>query len=147
MGRDKALLPFKGRTLVECVASEVHAVTGVVTLVGNINRLSYLSYPVIEDIFPGRGPFSGIQAALTVSRAEWNLIVACDMPEVTSDFLRKIVERAKGILQKRQNMTEEEAYLRMRNESRRLRRPMKDLADAIILSEEMSRKETDSTAV
>jgi uroporphyrinogen-III synthase len=38
-------------------------------------------------------------------------------------------------------MSEEEAYLRMRNESRRLRRPMKDLADAIILSEEMSRKD------
>jgi signal transduction protein with GAF and PtsI domain len=60
---------------------------------------------------------------------------------------RKSVERAKGILQRRHNMTEEEAYLRMRNESRRLRRPMKDLADAIILSEEMSRKETGSAAV
>jgi uroporphyrinogen-III synthase len=54
---------------------------------------------------------------------------------------RKSVERAKGILQKRHSMSEEEAYLRMRNESRRLRRPMKDLADAIILSEEMSRKD------
>ncbi len=60
---------------------------------------------------------------------------------------RKSVERAKGILQKRHNMSEEEAYLRMRNESRRLRRPMKDLADAIILSEEMSRKDTSSPAL
>jgi signal transduction protein with GAF and PtsI domain len=60
---------------------------------------------------------------------------------------RKSVERAKGILQKRHNMSEEEAYLRMRNESRRLRRPMKDLADAIILSEEMSRKDGGATAV
>jgi len=55
---------------------------------------------------------------------------------------RKSVERAKGILQKRHSLTEEEAYLRMRNESRRLRRPMKDLADAIILSEELSRKDS-----
>jgi signal transduction protein with GAF and PtsI domain len=54
---------------------------------------------------------------------------------------RKAVERAKGILQRRQNLTEEEAYLRMRNESRRLRRPMKDLAEAIILAEELNRKE------
>lgn len=60
---------------------------------------------------------------------------------------RKSVERAKGILQKRHSMTEEEAYLRMRNESRRLRRPMKDLADAIILSEEMSRKDTGSSTL
>jgi uroporphyrinogen-III synthase len=53
---------------------------------------------------------------------------------------RKVVERAKGILQQRYSLTEEEAYLRLRNESRRLRRPMKDLADAIILAEDLSRK-------
>ncbi len=53
---------------------------------------------------------------------------------------RKLVERAKGLLQNRHQLTEEEAYLRLRNESRRLRRPMKELAEAIILSEELSRK-------
>lgn len=53
---------------------------------------------------------------------------------------RKLVERAKGILQYKYNITEEEAYLRLRNESRRLRRPMKDLAEAIILAEDLSRK-------
>ena len=37
-------------------------------------------------------------------------------------------------------LTEEEAYLRLRNESRRLRRPMRELAEAIILSEDLSRK-------
>jgi uroporphyrinogen-III synthase len=53
---------------------------------------------------------------------------------------RKVVERAKGILQYRHSLTEEEAYLRLRNESRRLRRPMRELAEAIILSEDLSRK-------
>jgi uroporphyrinogen-III synthase len=59
---------------------------------------------------------------------------------------RKVVERAKGILQYKYKLTEEEAYLRLRNESRRLRRPMKDLADAIILAEDLSRKEEASAA-
>jgi signal transduction protein with GAF and PtsI domain len=53
---------------------------------------------------------------------------------------RKLVERAKGILQHRQDLTEEEAYLRLRNESRRLRRPMRELAEAIILADDLSRK-------
>lgn len=53
---------------------------------------------------------------------------------------RKLVERAKGILQSKYKLSEEEAYLRLRNESRRLRRPMKDLAEAIILAEDLSRK-------
>jgi two-component system, response regulator PdtaR len=50
---------------------------------------------------------------------------------------RKLVERAKGILQSKYKLTEEEAYLRLRGESRRLRRPMRDLAEAIILAEDI----------
>jgi uroporphyrinogen-III synthase len=57
---------------------------------------------------------------------------------------RKLVERAKGILQHRHQLSEEEAYLRLRNESRRLRRPMRDLAEAIILAEDLSRKSAEA---
>ena len=59
---------------------------------------------------------------------------------------RKVVERAKGLLQHRHNLTEEEAYLRLRNESRRLRRPMRELAEAIILAEDLARKTEASTS-
>lgn len=52
---------------------------------------------------------------------------------------RKIVERAKGILQRTYCLTEEEAYLRLRNESRRSRRPMRELAEAIITAESLGR--------
>src|SRR5438045_9603627 len=55
--------------------------------------------------------------------------------------VRKLVERAKGILQHKYSLTEAEAYLRLRNESRRLRRPMRDLAEAVILSDDLNRKE------
>ena len=48
--------------------------------------------------------------------------------------LRKIVERAKGILQRQFGLTEEQAYLRLRNESRRLRKPMAELARVILLN-------------
>ncbi len=60
---------------------------------------------------------------------------------------RKIVERAKGILQHRYSLTEEEAYLRLRNESRRLRRPMRELAEAIILADDLNRKGNGKTAI
>lgn len=38
---------------------------------------------------------------------------------------RKLIERAKGILQHQYKLTEKEAYERLRDESRRLRRPMR----------------------
>ncbi len=60
---------------------------------------------------------------------------------------RKLVERAKGILQHKHSLTEEEAYLRLRNESRRLRRPMRDLAEAVILADDLEKKGGDSGSI
>jgi GAF domain-containing protein len=45
---------------------------------------------------------------------------------------RKLVERAKGIIQQRRRLTEEQAYLLLRNNSRRRRMPMVMLAKEII---------------
>jgi len=95
--------------------------------------------------------FIGEQMGSAISKSlleEENVRLAEETADMKRQLeTRKSVERAKGILQKRHSLTEEEAYLRMRNESRRLRRPMKDLADAIILSEELSRKDAGGSPV
>jgi uroporphyrinogen-III synthase len=52
---------------------------------------------------------------------------------------RKILERAKGILQRDLKLSEEDAYLTLQRESRQRRRSMKEIAEAIILSEELKR--------
>jgi two-component system, response regulator PdtaR len=89
--------------------------------------------------------FIGEQMGSAIAKSlleEENVRLAEETAEMKRQLeTRKSVERAKGILQKRHSLSEEEAYLRMRNESRRLRRPMKELADAIILSEELSRRD------
>ena len=95
--------------------------------------------------------FIGEQMGSAISKSlleEENVRLAEETADMKRQLeTRKSVERAKGILQKRHSLSEEEAYLRMRNESRRLRRPMKDLADAIILSEELSRKDAGGAPV
>lgn len=53
---------------------------------------------------------------------------------------RKIVERAKGILQRNLQMTEEDAYLTLQRESRQRRKSMKEVAEAIVLSEDLKKK-------
>ncbi|MGI4853660.1 MAG: uroporphyrinogen-III synthase [Janthinobacterium lividum] len=52
---------------------------------------------------------------------------------------RKVVERAKGILQRDLGLTEEDAYRTMQKESRKRRRTMKEVAEAILLAEELHR--------
>ncbi len=53
---------------------------------------------------------------------------------------RKIVERAKGILMREEQLTEEEAYLRIRKYSMDHRKTMREVAEAIILSTEIKEK-------
>lgn len=52
---------------------------------------------------------------------------------------RKAVDRAKIVLQRDLQLTEEEAYQRMQRESRTRRKSMREIADAILLSEELRR--------
>jgi uroporphyrinogen-III synthase len=52
---------------------------------------------------------------------------------------RKLVERAKGILQRDLGLTEEQAYLALQRQSRQKRRTMKEVAEAVVLSDEVKR--------
>lgn len=52
---------------------------------------------------------------------------------------RKLLERAKGILQRDLGLTEEQAYLKLQQESRRRRIPMKQVAEAVVLSDDLRR--------
>ena len=50
---------------------------------------------------------------------------------------RKVVDRAKGILMDTQGLAEHEAFRRIQKMSMNTRRPMKDIAEAIILAHEV----------
>jgi K+-sensing histidine kinase KdpD len=52
---------------------------------------------------------------------------------------RKLVERAKGILQRDLRIGEEEAYRTMQRQSQQMRKSMKEIAESIILNEELKR--------
>jgi signal transduction protein with GAF and PtsI domain len=52
---------------------------------------------------------------------------------------RKFTERAKGILQRELGISEERAYLALNNQARALRKSMREVAEAIILSDELKR--------
>lgn len=50
---------------------------------------------------------------------------------------RKLIERAKGILQKNLGIAEDEAYRVLQRQSRQRRKPMREVAEAVLMAEEL----------
>ncbi len=91
MGRDKALLPLGGRSLLEIALDKLRAlplpspprVAGARSHAG-----------AIADLHPGRGPLSGMEAALTASHQPLNVFLPLDMPLLPAKFLIWMLRRA-----------------------------------------------------
>jgi len=96
MGRDKALLPGQFRYVVDDVAEGVRQAAGSVALIGDPDRFRDLHYRCIPDLRPGLGPLSGLEAALMSSGSDLNLVLACDMPAIDINHLRRLIERAQA---------------------------------------------------
>ncbi len=71
------------------------------------------------------------QAAIAIENAGLIMKAKIIEDELIS---RKVVERAKGILMKEQNLSEEEAFRRLQKKSMDLRKSMREIAEAIILA-------------
>lgn len=93
MGTDKAFVAFEGRTLLARALNVARSVTSDVRIVGDPVKFSPFA-PIVEDIVPGCGPLAGIHAALRASTAEFNLILAVDMPFVSPALLHFLISRA-----------------------------------------------------
>jgi len=97
MGFNKALLEVGGCRLVERVVHALREAFGRVMLVANEPAdYLYLGMPVVSDIFPGRGPLSGIHAALVHAGTPYVFVAACDMPLADTRLARFLAGRAHG---------------------------------------------------
>ncbi len=55
---------------------------------------------------------------------------------------RKVIERAKGVLMEREKISEQQAFAKIQKASMNTRRPMVDIAQAILLNEEVAGRDT-----
>lgn len=99
MGRDKALLEFEGVPLLTRTARLVESVVAAPpAVIGNPASYRSFGLRMIADDWPGAGPLGGIATALRVSSTAWNLIVACDLPYLTREWLAYVAARASDSL-------------------------------------------------
>ena len=93
MGSDKALLTLGEQTMLQGALRTVSQVTNTVRISGPKDRYQQFG-EVIEDIYEESGPLGGIHAALSATSTDLNLMLSVDMPRMTPEFLKWLLERA-----------------------------------------------------
>jgi molybdopterin-guanine dinucleotide biosynthesis protein A len=101
MGKAKGLLEFGGEPLILRIARTIEPLVSSVTAVGPSKRYAALGLQVIDDQQFGiagergksPGPLTGIASALSASLTDWNLILACDLPYLTREWLDWLLAR------------------------------------------------------
>ena len=91
--RDKAFLMLDGKTLIDHAIAQAKSIAEEIFIVGPATSFSAYGR-IVKDVFPDCGPLGGIHAALKRSRSEYSLILPLDMPLVTEEFLRFLLQQA-----------------------------------------------------
>lgn len=88
MGRDKALLEFGGRAMVEIAVEKLRSFCAAVSIVGEREDLAGFA-PVVRGERVGCGPGAGIEAGLKACEQGWAMFVPVDVPLVPAELLRR----------------------------------------------------------
>lgn len=91
MGTNKALIPFRGKPLINHAIELACMFSNDILLSVNNHDLDDLGYRAVNDIVMVRAPLSGIHAGLTNSRNDWNLVLTCDMPNVSRELVDRLL--------------------------------------------------------
>jgi len=88
MGRDKAMLPWHGRPLLDHMIGLARE-AGIDHVYVGGDRPGYRSIP---DLEPGRGPLGGLASAAAMLPDGRLLVLAVDMPRLTPGLLRALMD-------------------------------------------------------
>ena len=96
-GRDKALARIGDEALLARLCAVMRRATPSVMIIGSREKYAAFGADCVADRWPGEGPLGGIITALLATSetdGEWNIVIGCDMPFLTREWLTYIVQRA-----------------------------------------------------
>ena len=92
MGRNKALLPLAGRSLIEHVLVRLEGLGDEILITTNLPQdYRFLGFRLVSDLVPGVGAIAGLHTSLAAARGRSVLVVACDMPFISRPLVEHLV--------------------------------------------------------
>ncbi len=100
MGTPKALIPIDGSTLLERTVATASSITDDILLLGqppfdlptSVNLLT-----IVPDHHPHTGPIGGLESLLISRPNAHCILLACDMPYLSVDLLKRLIEPNDGL--------------------------------------------------
>ena len=92
-GKDKGLIPFDGRPLVEWVIEALRPQVNGLVINANRNQEAYGAYghPVVPDEIGGfQGPLAGFASAMAAVSTPWIVTLPCDGPFPAPDLVERL---------------------------------------------------------
>ena len=96
MKKDKGLVVFNGKMLVQHVIGSLNKITDKIIIITSNTDYKQFGYPCIEDEMKEKGPLGGIYTGLFHSSAIKNLVVGCDMPFLSLNILNGLINNCPG---------------------------------------------------
>ncbi len=97
MGTDKSFVLLGGKPLLQHVIDRSGQLGYPLILIANqLDPYQQFNLPVYPDVIPGAGSLGGLYTALSYSKSDYTLCLACDMPHVNATLLRHLTEISAG---------------------------------------------------
>lgn len=96
MGRDKAWIRWQDQPLIARAVAQAHELGIREVFISGRPDTDYsaLDCPVLLDLTPGLGPLGGIERGLDACGSPLLLVLAVDLPRMTTEFLRRLAAQA-----------------------------------------------------
>ncbi|WP_242135164.1 molybdenum cofactor guanylyltransferase [Aestuariivivens marinum] len=94
MGTDKGLLKLNNKPFTQYIIDALKPLVSEILIVSDNLNYDVFGYKRIEDIIKDAGPVSGIYSGLTHSKTDYNLVLSCDIPLISTEVLRLLIEHA-----------------------------------------------------
>lgn len=94
-GKDKGLIEFKGRAIVEILIDSLQHQSVNIVINANRNQAVYQNYgfPVISDeLSDFQGPLAGFASAMQTVSSDYILTLPCDGPLLAENFVEKFID-------------------------------------------------------
>jgi len=93
MQSEKGLVLFQGKPFIEHIIKAILPITENIKLITATKEYDYLPYEKISDIVSDKGPLGGIFTALIHSETQFNLILSCDIPLISTGLLSDLISK------------------------------------------------------